>query len=114
MASKFHSLTGNSDLDDAIMKLHPEDDVFWIDSGSGMIQVVTLTLERAKRLDREILYYKGHTNKKGEPARFRLNGKVKTWKRDPGRILIPVKRGLYEYAQLTQHDLENFWVEKED
>lgn len=42
---------------------------------------------------REQLYYLDMT---GRMARVRRNGAVKTWKRDPSRVSIPVKFGMYE------------------
>lgn len=34
--------------------------------------------------------------------RYRRNGKTQTWKRDPDKFRIPVKRGLKEYANITE------------
>ena len=32
-------------------------------------------------------------------ARYvKVNGRVRTWKREPGRVGVPVKYGMYEYA----------------
>lgn len=39
-------------------------------------------------------------NADGTPQRWRLNGEIKLYKRDPYRIRIPVKRGLYEYGRI--------------
>lgn len=38
----------------------------------------------------------------------RVNGKVKRWKREPDRIEIPVKRGLYEFAYITNENVADF------
>ena len=35
----------------------------------------------------------------------KVNGKVRTWKRDPGRIEVPCKYGLYEYFILRAQDI---------
>ena len=35
------------------------------------------------------------TNADGSPLRARVNGKVKTWKRDANRVQVPMKHGLY-------------------
>lgn len=35
----------------------------------------------------------------GTLRRCRINGAVKTWKRDPNRVEVPVKYGMYEYAR---------------
>ncbi len=37
----------------------------------------------------------------GDARRVKVNGKVRRWKREPDRIEIPVKYGLYEYATIT-------------
>ena len=44
---------------------------------------------------------------------FRRNGKTQTWKRSPDRWRIPVKRGLYEYGDITP-DRANEWHVPED
>jgi hypothetical protein len=36
----------------------------------------------------------------------KVNGKVRTWKRDLTRIEVPVKYGLYEYYTFDKHDIE--------
>lgn len=47
---------------------------------------------------RESLYYMGHDGRMGN---VRRNGMVKTWKRDPNRVEIPVKFGMYEAFRVT-------------
>jgi hypothetical protein len=37
----------------------------------------------------------------GKMANVRRNGRVKTWKRDPARVEIPVKFGVYEAFRVT-------------
>lgn len=35
----------------------------------------------------------------------KVNGAPKTWKRDPSRVEVPIKYGMYEYARFSsQHD----------
>lgn len=34
--------------------------------------------------------------------RWKVNGRVKTWKRDPKRIRIPLKHGLYTYDYIDE------------
>lgn len=41
----------------------------------------------------------------GTAKRCRVNGKLKTWKRDPSRIALPCKYGLYECHTFTEHDI---------
>lgn len=61
-----------------------------------------LTMEEAKALKRgDILYHRGRIGSDGRPHRWKVNGKVRTWKRDPERVEIPVKRGLYAYDVVT-------------
>jgi hypothetical protein len=38
--------------------------------------------------------------------RWKVNGMVKTWKREEGRIRIPLKHGLYSYDAITEADFE--------
>lgn len=35
----------------------------------------------------------------GTLRRIAINGAVKTWKRDPNRVEVPVKYGMYEYGR---------------
>lgn len=39
--------------------------------------------------------------------RWKVNGEVKTWKRDASRIRVPLKHGLYVYDALTDSDFVN-------
>ena len=41
----------------------------------------------------------------GTARRCKVNGQVQTWKRDPGRVEVPIKYGLYEYGRFTQDDI---------
>lgn len=43
---------------------------------------------------RQILYHIKIKNADGSPVRCRVNGKVKTWKREPEKFRLPVKHGL--------------------
>ena len=68
---------------------------------------MAITLEQAKNLQiGNILLDKRDRNKKGDPARWRVNGKVKIWKRSPGRVRVPLKHGLYSYRYLTERNLD--------
>lgn len=69
----------------------------------------TLTLERAKRLRYgQTLYHRIYRNADGSPQRWRVNGKPRTWVTRPDEVVIPVKRGLYEYAHVNEHDLDDY------
>lgn len=36
--------------------------------------------------------------------RWRVNGRVRLWKRSPDRIYVPLKHGLYSYDYLTESE----------
>ena len=66
-----------------------------------------ITLEQAKNLQHgNTLHHVTNKNADGTPQRWRVSGKVKRWKRDPNRIKIPLKYGLYVYDYLTNDNLE--------
>jgi len=76
---------------------------------------MSITLEQAKNLQHgEILYHPSNRNSDGSPQRWRVNGKPKTWKRDPSRVRVPVKYGLYSYDHLTEHDLHLVCLSEEE
>ena len=66
-----------------------------------------MTIEEAKELGYlDWLHHTYRTQGNGtEPLRVRVNGAPQTWKRDPTRIRIPVKWGMYGYGQLFAFDL---------
>lgn len=39
--------------------------------------------------------------------RWKVNGQVKLWKRDPNRIHVPLKHGLYAYDSLQGSDFNS-------
>jgi hypothetical protein len=48
----------------------------------------------------------------GRLGTCKINGAIRTWKREPGRVEIPVKYGMYEYAVLSLEEaLVRFVVE---
>jgi len=64
--------------------------------------VKLLTLEEKKQLQ-----YGDHCYTEalcGCLLRFKVNGQPKTWKRNPERVAIPFKYGMYEYGYLTERD----------
>lgn len=68
-----------------------------------------ITIEQAKQLTYgSEIHANDYFNSNGTCQRFRLNGKVRTWKRDLNRIEIPVKRGLYQYYTITNRELDQF------
>ena len=62
--------------------------------------------EATKLLRGTILYHRDLKNHDRTPARYRVNGNVKLWKRTPGRIQVPLARGLYEHRYLTEDDIK--------
>lgn len=76
---------------------------------------MAITLEQAKALRHGDILYAAHSfNRRGEPHKVRITGAVKIWKRDPGRIRVPWKHGLYVYGTLTERDLGNFCLTEDD
>ena len=68
-----------------------------------------MNLEQAKQLRYgQHLVHKTAVNKSGRPLRVKVNGKPRTWKRQPEKIEVPVKYGLYEYAVLTQLNIHEW------
>lgn len=43
----------------------------------------------------------------------KINGKVHRWKRDPERIAVPVKYGLYQCFTLSKEDMSRIMVRKD-
>ena len=67
---------------------------------------MSITLKQAKKLTKDnVLHHVDLKNADGTPMRWRVNGKVKTWKRSPERVKIPVKHGLYDYDYVDENHL---------
>ena len=72
-----------------------------------------ITLSEAKSLKTgTILHHKISENRDGTPSRARVNGKAKTWKRDPSKVKVPLKHGLYVYLYLTEENLNEWSIAK--
>ena len=68
---------------------------------------MAITLDEAKALEiGDILYDNIHRNADGSAQKWRVNGKVKRWKKNKVPFLIGIKYGLYSYDYLTEDDLE--------
>jgi len=68
--------------------------------------VKSLTLNQAKKLRvGQTLYHLKNKNADGTAQRWRVSGKVKTWKTMPERVEVPLKYGLYGTAKLSESDL---------
>ena len=73
-----------------------------------------ITLEQAKNLEyRDMLYDLTLKNADGSPMRWRVNGKPKTWKRNPERVKVPIKYGLRGFDYLDENNLGYFSLTKE-
>lgn len=55
----------------------------------------------------QVLYHKTNKNADGSPERWRVNGKVKTWKTRPSHFQVPIKYGLWSYDYLTHENSDN-------
>lgn len=44
---------------------------------------------------------------------WRANGACKTWKTQPNRFCVPIKRGLKDFGYLTQDNMQHFHTESE-
>lgn len=68
-----------------------------------------MTLKEAKGLKiGQIVYHKINKNADGSPQRWKVNGMVKTWKRDKSRVKVPIKHGLYSYDYIEEGILSMF------
>jgi len=66
----------------------------------------TITLNQARNLTiGTILYHVEGKNADGTAQRWRVTGKVKTWKRNPEKVKVPLKHGMYDYDYLTETSL---------
>ena len=73
-----------------------------------------ITLEQAKNLEyRDMLYHLTLKNADGSPMRWRVNGKPKTWKRNPERVKVPIKHGLRKFDYLDENNLGYFSLTEE-
>lgn len=68
-----------------------------------LIELRPITFEEALNLRyRDEVYI---LDREGRAARIRVNSKVKTWKREPGRIEIGFAFGLYEKFRLGTEEI---------
>lgn len=69
----------------------------------------SLTLEQALQLrSGDILYQLDACNSDGSYCRWKVNGKVRTWKKDKSRVEIPVKHGMYTYGLILASFINRF------
>jgi hypothetical protein len=63
-----------------------------------------MNVAEVKTLTRgQIVYHVRHKNADGTPQRWRVSGRVRTWKRDSQRVEVPLKHGLYSHGTLYLH-----------
>jgi len=68
-----------------------------------------MNIKQVKALTyRDTVHHKTLTNADGTPMRARVNGKVKTWKRDLNRVQVPMKHGLYDCFYIDQDNMHEF------
>jgi len=73
-----------------------------------------MLLQDAKKLTtNDTIYHCVNVNADGSPQRWIVNGKVKTWKRDPDRVQVPLKHGMYSYGYLTERNINEFSLSEE-
>jgi len=70
-----------------------------------------ITLEQAKSLEYGDLLHSESII--GTCKRWRITGKVKTWKRNPERVRVPIMFGLYSHDYLTDRDLDIVHLERD-
>lgn len=74
-----------------------------------------IKLEHAKYLKyRQVIYHVTERNADGSPQRWRVNGKVKTWKRNANAVEVPLKYGLWGYGYLNENNLDQFCLTEEE
>lgn len=74
------------------------------------LKLEPLKLQRAKELKHgEVVYIRSFFDERIQ--KWRVNGNVKRWKRQPDRIQIPIKFGIYNFGYITNHNINLFEVE---
>ena len=70
-----------------------------------------LTVAKAKKLySGQTICEKDAYNADKTPRRWRVSGAVKTWKRSPGRVQVPLKHGMYAFGYLTEDNVSRFFI----
>lgn len=63
---------------------------------------------------RDEIYSLKSSDSRGFPHRIRVNGKLKTWKRDVERWELPVKFGLRDAFTLSPYNAADFTLDHEE
>jgi len=61
-----------------------------------------ITKEQAVELKHGEILHSDWTNADGTCERWRVNGKIKTWKKSVKRFSVPLKHGLHDYGFLDE------------
>ena len=94
----------------------PNPDVLIVDTPIGRIVATTcMTAQQLKDFIEsnkiQEFWHKTKKNADGTPMRWRRNGEIKLFKRDPSRFRMPIKHGLYSYDRVESiEDFNRFLV----
>jgi hypothetical protein len=73
-----------------------------------------MTLAEAAALRHgQTVYHCSKRNADGTPMRARVMGRVKLWKRNPARIEVPMKHGMYDPFRLNEGQLSSWSLDEE-
>lgn len=74
-----------------------------------------ITKSQAETLNyRDDIYSLKSSDSRGFAHRCRVNGKMKTWKRDTERWELPMKFGLYDAFTLSPWNAADFTIDQEE
>ncbi len=74
-----------------------------------------IPLDIAKRLMAgQVLFCLKFRDAQGKPAPCVVNGTVKTWRRNPSRVRVPIKHELDSSDYLTEKDLHLLFLSREE
>ena len=62
----------------------------------------------------QTLFHKTLKAADGSPLRARVNGALRTWKRDPSRFQLPMKYGLYQCFYITPLNADEWHLPNEE
>ena len=72
-----------------------------------------MNFSEAENLHRgQTLYHVREKNSDGSALRVRVNGRVRTWRRSPGKIQIPTKYGMYDSHTIDERELGQWTLEE--
>jgi hypothetical protein len=70
--------------------------------GKGVATFRPLTIEEVKTYTGSHIWF---VSVDGTARQAKVNGKIRTWKRDATRVEVPLKYGLYEYGTFDTSDI---------